>query len=160
MSRMLRRLIYASRQAPHVARAPEGPLSHILASSQRNNEMNDVTGLLISHEGWFLQALEGPEEAVDATFTRIRHDRRHEDFRILSDEATRERRFERWSMCARHFSQVDAEILEALQYRGDLEPGQLRAHAVYRLMRSVASIHRRAFDAQRDDGLSFDRRVG
>jgi hypothetical protein len=48
----------------------------------RNHEAN-VTGVLVYHDGNFLQALEGDETAIRAIFSRIEKDPRHGDVRVL-----------------------------------------------------------------------------
>lgn len=57
----------------------------ILAASRRNNVKADVTGMLLFHEGSFIQYLEGPEAGVVATRARIAVDVRHSGMLKLSD---------------------------------------------------------------------------
>ena len=54
-------------------------LEPVLASSRRNNERFNVTGLLGLTSTHFMHYLEGPREAVSLIFSRIMHDRRHRD---------------------------------------------------------------------------------
>jgi hypothetical protein len=60
--------------------------------------MVDVTGLLIVGGRRFLQALEGPAEAVKKTYDRIKADRRHFAAVVLSDREIAERSFFEWAM--------------------------------------------------------------
>ena len=89
------RLLYIS-----TARSPLTPaeLERVLRVSRRNNRAVDVTGLLIVGGRRFLQALEGPVEAVLATFERIRADPRHFAVVILSRSAIEQRQFGGWAM--------------------------------------------------------------
>ena len=82
------------------ARQPlsEAELQSVLAVSRRNNEAADITGLLISGGRRFLQALEGPEEAVTAAFDRIKADPRHFAVVVLSKKPVETREFGRWAM--------------------------------------------------------------
>ena len=73
-------------------------LDAILRTSRRNNARDDVTGLLIAGGRRFLQALEGNERSVRATFERIRDDPRHFAAVVLADHAIAERSFAQWSM--------------------------------------------------------------
>jgi hypothetical protein len=73
-------------------------LDQILSVSRRNNERVGVSGLLVSGGRRFLQVLEGPEQAVLATYTRIQRDDRHRAFVILSATPVQERAFGDWSM--------------------------------------------------------------
>ncbi|HEX8485933.1 BLUF domain-containing protein [Sphingomonas sp.] len=91
----MRRLLYIS-----TARNPITPsdLESILRVSRRNNAAAGITGLLIAGGRRFLQALEGPEDAVRATFDRIRGDTRHFAAVVLADQAIGERSFPGWTM--------------------------------------------------------------
>ena len=82
------------------ARKPftEAELQSVLAVSRRNNQAADITGLLISGGRRFLQALEGPEEAVAAAFERIKADPRHFAVVSLSMKQIETREFGRWAM--------------------------------------------------------------
>ena len=82
------------------ARRPftEAELQSVLAVSRRNNQAADITGLLISGGRRFLQALEGPEEAVAAAFERIKADPRHFAVVSLSMKQIETREFGRWAM--------------------------------------------------------------
>ena len=75
-------------------------LADILRSSRRNNAAADVSGLLIVGGRRFLQALEGPEQAVLATYARIGRDPRHFAVVELAHERIAERQFPRWTMGA------------------------------------------------------------
>lgn len=91
------RLLYIS-----TSRQPVTPpmLADILRVSRRNNFAAHVTGLLVVGGKRFLQALEGPEAAVQATFDRIHRDPRHYAMVQLAREAISERSFPNWAMGA------------------------------------------------------------
>ncbi len=55
----------------------ESELATLLLHARGNNERLGVTGLLLYHEGSFLQALEGDEEVLSALFSTITRDKRH-----------------------------------------------------------------------------------
>ena len=76
------RLIYASRAADALTPADH---EQILESSRRNNAKVGVTGLLAFGAREFLQCLEGPRDAVNATYARILGDRRHVDQRWFGE---------------------------------------------------------------------------
>lgn len=94
----MKRIIYIS-SARHNLKPPH--INDILASSRENNRKAGITGLLVLHEGIFLQVLEGPEDPVSETYARISRDWRHTDCRILFDEPVVERAFAEWSMAYR-----------------------------------------------------------
>jgi hypothetical protein len=88
-------LVYIS-----TARVPVTPemREEILAASRRNNTRHGVTGLLVAGERRFLQALEGPEQAVIDTYARIRTDPRHHALVLLTGRSVDARAFGDWSM--------------------------------------------------------------
>ena len=55
-------------------------------SAAEYNRQNDITGLLLANGGLFFQILEGPRNAVESLFERIRVDPRHGNVIVLSEE--------------------------------------------------------------------------
>ena len=73
-------------------------LGNILMRSRRNNARDDITGALICRADLYLQWLEGPQTAVEATYAKILKDDRHLDIvRRITRPAT-VRMFPEWSM--------------------------------------------------------------
>lgn len=73
----------------------------ILLASRVNNRRDDITGLLYFDGTRFLQALEGPEDKVQAAFDRISADTRHRGIVALSKRDVAEREFGDWAMAHR-----------------------------------------------------------
>lgn len=71
---VIHRLVYLS-TAVGVLRADE--LDRIWLRARASNASSDLTGLMLFHQGVFLQAIEGPAAGVAGLFERIRRDRRH-----------------------------------------------------------------------------------
>ena len=71
---------------------------HVLAASRANNRVEGITGLLVAGRKRFLQALEGPAEAVRATYARIAADPRHYACVMLGERTTDARQFGDWAM--------------------------------------------------------------
>jgi hypothetical protein len=92
---MLSQVIYSSAA---VAPFSEAELSSLLAIARTNNERVGVTGMLLYHEGSFLQVLEGEASAVDAVFQRIGRDKRHHRVMPLLRREMDGRHFESWRM--------------------------------------------------------------
>ena len=76
----------------------EHELAELLSKAKVKNEEAEVSGLLIYHEGSFLQILEGPEEAVIETYERIGEDPRHTDVGLLLKQEVLARSFGNWEM--------------------------------------------------------------
>ncbi len=93
----LHRAIYVS-DAVGDARTSLLVLAEILGASMQNNRRDGLTGVLMRHEGRFLQAIEGRRSDVDRLIDRLRADPRHQDVRLLSDQNVRERLFPQWPM--------------------------------------------------------------
>ena len=55
----------------------------LLETCLRNNPKREITGVLVSHSGWFLQVLEGTAVNVFSLFKTIEDDPRHSDFLML-----------------------------------------------------------------------------
>lgn len=90
-------LVYVSSANPAVP----CPTRDILTVSRRNNARDRITGLLYADGGRFLQALEGPDEAVAAAYARIRQDPRHRAIVILLQRQVERREFGHWEMARR-----------------------------------------------------------
>lgn len=90
------------RQLLYISTSTELQLSNslgsILVRSRTRNAAAGLTGLLWTDGTRFLQILEGPADAVSATFERIRQDPRHRAVVILHDRTVETRSFGDWSM--------------------------------------------------------------
>jgi hypothetical protein len=90
-------MIYTSKERPE-----HGPLNlkKLLVNARMRNSAACVTGLLVCHQGTFLQVLEGAESAVRKIFARIEKDVRHQDISVLGSVTTdgQVRKFGDWSM--------------------------------------------------------------
>ena len=141
-SRTLHRLIYVSRITLPPIDLNEEVDSIIRASIRRNREIA-ISGLLLVHQGYFLQVLEGPAEAVLTTYGRICNDPRHADAKVLGAGPAEGRAFTDWNMCARRITPADDAILDALSMRATFEPDKLTPAAALRLLKSVRGIQQR-----------------
>lgn len=141
-SRTLHRLVYCSRQrvAPE---ALDHEVSAIIQASIRNNRQVGVTGLLLVHQGWFVQALEGAAAAVMTTYGRITQDTRHAEPRVLDAGPVEARSFGDWNMCARGLSAADDAILATLEARDAFAPDAITGRAALRLLQAVRGIQDR-----------------
>lgn len=107
------RVIYASR-AGRGGRVPSDvELETMLVDFRMRNDENELTGLLlyfgpdVTPEPAFVQLLEGPREAVEATYARIAVDDRHEAVRLVSAHEVTERLFPQWQMGLEYVTHED-----------------------------------------------------
>ena len=142
-SRTLHCLVYCSKQSFTPDQIIDAEIDLIVAKSVLNNEKSDITGLLLIHDGWFVQALEGPAERVMTTYHRILSDKRHTSGQVISAGPILKRSFSNWNMCARRFSKANDAILDTLSQRDAFRPPSLRGPAALRLLTSVSDIQSR-----------------
>ena len=122
-------------------------VADVLRSSRPNNARANVTGMLLTFGGFFLQALEGPDERVRTTLRRVAADPRHTEVKVLGADFCSARAFGRWAMCANDLSAADDDILKVLDGRGEFVPYQMTTAAVLKLLTSIAAIHARQTEA-------------
>lgn len=70
----------------------------MVRNSAARNAADGLTGALLHTRGLFIQVLEGPPPALEATFERICCDLRHRRVELIELVEAEERLFERWSM--------------------------------------------------------------
>ena len=92
---MLQLWLYRSR-ATVSPRSASGRL--IFRQARNANRRYSITGYLHREDGFYVQYLEGPPEAVQALKRRISCDRRHEAVETLAAGRVETRRFRGWDM--------------------------------------------------------------
>jgi len=92
---MVHQVIYSS-----AATVPfsEADLTTLLLRARQNNARLQVSGLLLHHEGSFLQVIEGDEATLDTLFSVISRDKRHDRIVKLLSREVPERHFAEWKM--------------------------------------------------------------
>ncbi len=73
-------------------------LDNILVSARKNNSTNQITGLLIFKDGFFIQLLEGSENQVKYILSKVVQDQRHKLVKVIGEWPTDKRFFPNWSM--------------------------------------------------------------
>ena len=117
--RLPRDIAYASTAARDLT---EADLDALAEESRRLNTAAGVTGLLLYCDGNFMQYIEGPADAVAASFARIRASRWHYQVNELMDEpGSSNCEFAQWSM---GFSRcLGVELLELVAGTDGARPG-------------------------------------
>ena len=103
MQSQLKRVVYVSKKTD----ASDATLKDIIASSEKNNPEEGVTGCLLSGSNTFLQLLEGPTDFINTLYSKISKDNRHENVATLCDENIDERLFLSWSMKLAPFENME-----------------------------------------------------
>jgi hypothetical protein len=86
----------------------EHELKPIWESSVKHNQLNGITGMLLYHQGGFMQALEGSRANVMETYERICEDKRHHHIDTLTIGEIENRHFGTWSMGFKHINAIEA----------------------------------------------------
>ena len=73
-------------------------LRELLRLARIKNQRLDVTGMLLYHQGSFLQVLEGPAAAVNPLLETIGADPRHDQLMLLLRREIEARNFADWKM--------------------------------------------------------------
>jgi len=115
-------------------------LKKLLVRVRMRNKAADVTGMLVFHDGTFLQALEGEKRAVVDIFGHIEKDPRHRDIAVLHrGPGSEERVFGDWAMGFADFAGAAAILKGFVRLR---EPLQLHDLDSVRAVELLASFGR------------------
>ena len=77
----------------------DAALEKLLREAQILNQMDHITGAFLVHGRVFLQLFEGPPQAVQELWHRIRKDKRHRCIvKLLERHEAEQRAFEGWTM--------------------------------------------------------------
>ena len=102
---MLQLVYISTSRAPTIT---DDVLHPVLTASRRNNAAAGISGLLVAGGRRFLQALEGPREAVEATYERIKSDPRHFACVELARRTIESPEFGPWAMAFKPGDDADA----------------------------------------------------
>ncbi|WP_176695843.1 BLUF domain-containing protein [Phenylobacterium immobile] len=142
----IQRLLYVSRITARAAGPLPSTMEDILVESHGRNAALGVTGFLWSDGVHFCQVLEGADAAVDAVFASILQDDRHKDVRLRLQEASSDRKFDRWSMCGMTLSDLDESVIDGGDLGGDLYLAP--AEDVIAMLAHLCAVHGAALEAQ------------
>jgi len=106
MSHLLR-LLYVSRATELFE---SSSINDQMKNWQVQNGLIEVTGVLCSGRGYFVQALEGLESRVITLYAKILKDERHKQVSLLSIELAPTRAFPGWAMAHIDGNTLSAEL--------------------------------------------------
>ena len=108
----------------------------ILKTARRNNQRDQITGLLVAGGNRYLQVIEGPKAETEALYDAIRADKRHLAVSTLLCRSIYQRCFDNWAMAFRRDPKLDEvdsfpQIVRYLtdQVEDDRLKGQIRYFA-------------------------------
>lgn len=150
---MLCQLIYISRQGPdHETALKRGDREAILQISQVNNARDNITGVLVSVDGFFMQYLEGMRAHVTETYNRIVLDPRHHDVTLVNFSDIIQRRFPKWLLNSSDIIQADNELVRSFTHGNAFDPYLLTGDAAMLMLEKLYQ-HRSTSQPSNDDDL-------
>jgi Sensors of blue-light using FAD len=87
-------------------------LKFLLKTIRKNNDIREVTGILLYLDPFFIQVLEGGEAVVTDLFNRIKQDSRHNKVSLIYKKPIEERYFSDWTM---GFSKITYENVSTME---------------------------------------------
>lgn len=115
-------------------------VSEIVGGSALRNTRDELTGLLVAQDGWFVQTLEGSAPRVSRLLFTIAQDRRHSDMQLVDFRAADARLFGQWSMAHAAITPAVFPLLQRLGLRPeDFDPRGLKADDMLTLLTEVRS---------------------
>ncbi|MCP5149617.1 MAG: BLUF domain-containing protein [Chromatiales bacterium] len=135
---MLVRLVYFSRALREMSLKD---IQDILRVARGKNAALEVCGMLCYHSQWFLQALEGDREEVNALYLEIADDPRHDDVVIVSYEPIDSPAFGDWQM---GYATQSGALVRALQGLGqrEFDPPTMSPSEALEFLRAMAAEER------------------
>ncbi len=111
-------LTYQSRAA---VQPSEADLDRLVQRAQQRNRSLGITGMLLYEDGRYLQTLEGPREGLEAVWSAIENDERHDHIEILSQHYVNDRLFSDWDLLFyRKLEHAPKSMLERIKGPGPL----------------------------------------
>lgn len=87
-------ICYLSKATPS---SRDAGYSHLFQTLLKFNTENNITGVLLYNEGFFLQVLEGKKETLQNLIQQIQRDSRHKEMLIILDQPIDNRIFKKYS---------------------------------------------------------------
>lgn len=108
----LRRVVYTSQATDQFNKRE---LLDLLHESRAFNTIDNITGVLMHHQGHFLQVIEGGSDEIDDLFTRLLRDPRHNEIKILNDTVVHDRLFSNWAMGCADFDEPQLSLIPGVR---------------------------------------------
>lgn len=124
-------------------------LAKILRVSVVNNPKRGITGVLMYHEGMFMQYLEGPDDQVAETLAIIKDDPRHRNMFVLINDPIAERHFPDWAMALADPTLMPSKDQDLVRQLHDAVSDRVTGVLKRQLQSLVANFHRIADNRSR-----------
>lgn len=104
-------LVYVSKATGEVSCED---LTKLLLKIRPNNQLNNITGMLLFDGGSFMQVIEGAPNDIAHLFSRIQLDPRHEQIVHILEKPIAKRQFPDWSMGFRDITDAMLDSIDGL----------------------------------------------
>ncbi len=127
----LTRLVYTSTISESFS---SEDVTTILETARKNNDKNNVTGMLCFNRKYFLQCLEGSRTTVNKTYHFILNDPRHSNIIMLDYKEINMREFSEWSMGYMPESSLTSPINLAFSGTPEFNPYEMSGESAHKMM--------------------------
>ena len=108
----LRRIIYTSQASEEFSKRS---LLNLLHDSRAFNTIDNISGVLMHRDSYFLQVIEGESQVIDDLFKRLLKDRRHKEVKIILDSYVDSRLFSNWAMGCTDFDEPELSFIPGIR---------------------------------------------
>tara|TARA_R110002049_G_scaffold70894_2_gene182948 strand:+ start:1465 stop:1881 length:417 start_codon:yes stop_codon:yes gene_type:complete len=109
---LLHQIIYTSQASEQFNKRN---LLDLLHTSRGYNTIDNISGLLMHRNGYFLQIIEGEQDVVENLFQRLSNDTRHKNIKMILDRTVESRLFSNWAMGCADFDEPELSMLPGLR---------------------------------------------
>lgn len=96
-------------------RLSDDELESLLTQARDRNAQHGLTGMLVYHDGSFIQILEGEKPVVEKVLNSILNDPRHDNIIVVDEQEISQRSFPDWSMAYKKITQPELDQHPAIK---------------------------------------------
>ncbi|RED43955.1 FAD-dependent sensor of blue light [Winogradskyella eximia] len=108
----LRQIIYTSQASEQFNKRS---LLDLLHTSRGYNTIDNISGVLMHRDGYFLQIIEGEQDVIEDLFQRLNNDTRHKNIKMILDRSVESRLFSNWAMGCADFDEPELSMLPGIR---------------------------------------------
>ena len=108
----LRQIIYTSQASEQFNKRS---LLDLLHTSRGYNTIDNISGVLMHRDGYFLQIIEGEQDVIEDLFQRLNNDTRHKNIKMILDRSVERRLFSNWAMGCADFDEPELSMLPGIR---------------------------------------------
>ncbi|WP_282031454.1 BLUF domain-containing protein [Winogradskyella eximia] len=108
----LRQIIYTSQASEQFNKRS---LLDLLHTSRGYNTIDNISGVLMHRDGYFLQIIEGEQDVIENLFQRLNNDTRHKNIKMILDRSVESRLFSNWAMGCADFDEPELSMLPGIR---------------------------------------------